>query len=983
MHLTDAQRAAVAAAKKLLDEVGLTDNNSSHDDDFQDVYQRISSSVASQPSPAVLGYRYKAPPAREFTLAEVALGINSINRQTSVHRIVEHPLGAIVEYPETGASFGTAVAHVFAVDPTSEFHPKLNIQYSLGDNHGGRPYVKCGLILSGRDGEPVSCNNLKIACKGLKVCSARGLSDNSAASATTRTHINAPAAKEIFDKTLAFFCAIRTSGCAFDPDDDGVEFDSQLEVSSDSESDSDDSVSVAIPKRARSKDPTCRAKLVMGSDEYGRPLIQCEKRSERNKAHLVLRNLDEFNIPYLRSLLSDDSVAISEHEISAKALGYGPLIPCSFTAPPSAQKDLCPYWHRDTAGKLARGVLQRWKHNCLSTFNIYTPYDLVDCPYILIICQNPHSHPRPSPVKTPPPLLDIFQSLLQDLDWKLADATPRKIVVESGFISGLRRQLGWNQRVDPPLSELHPSLGNLDHVRRYIDRLRKVLYPDGTGLEGKRSCAVLLMKEHLKLPKAQQYVRCAETHTLDDGKIFHLIICMFPAMSEHLMQTRMLSLDTAFKRIHGKWEEFELETWDIRSMHSVVDNRAFTTSQSAQAHFILFTRIFEIAALDTGVPVRFRHIHGDGMEMWIADAHKGEGLGAGMFCQSLCRDSDEFCPSEPNRRLRDLSPVDHLRRFYRICTVHYKRNINDLRPHTTSTVRKAMLSLASCHEHPDINGALKIIENGGKKAKAWLKDKITGTKFALPALYQPMSLIPLEIWKAAPATTNGNEQAHRNVNRDGVNLTILGGIMRGMQYDARAMAAISLYSSQGIYSRDQTSTHFRRTQRSVARRVLVQHRIIEREEGQDVTDAVGDTSQAQSSQISARAGGAANIISEQPLYTTRPLAPAVETTPAAEAPVFAAFYSLEPEPNIPSWHASYQPHDLGYSAYPGYDCPTSFLDPMSDSSALPLDPNWALPADSAPFESLHVPALPFAQTRNWDGSEYHYPLQSVDTNLQW
>ena len=35
----------------------------------------------------------------------------------------------------------------------------------------------------------------------------------------------------------------------------------------------------------------------------------------------------------------------------------------------------------------------------------------------------------------------------------------------------------------------------------------------------------------------------------------------------------------------------------------------------------------------------------------------------------------------------------------------------------------------------------------------------------------PTSLsYPLEIWKASPSTTNGNEQAHQNINHDGVNL---------------------------------------------------------------------------------------------------------------------------------------------------------------------------------------------------------------------
>jgi hypothetical protein len=70
------------------------------------------------------------------------------------------------------------------------------------------------------------------------------------------------------------------------------------------------------------------------------------------------------------------------------------------------------------------------------------------------------------------------------LDWKLADATPRKLVLDSGFMNSFRHALGWNKPFDPPLSALHPSLGNLDHVRRYIDELRHDLFPDGTGFEG-------------------------------------------------------------------------------------------------------------------------------------------------------------------------------------------------------------------------------------------------------------------------------------------------------------------------------------------------------------------------------------------------------------------------------------------------------------------------------------------------------------------
>ncbi|KAJ7065891.1 hypothetical protein B0H15DRAFT_807690 [Mycena belliarum] len=946
MPLNDVQLAAIIAARRLLDDAGLVDIDSTDDPDFQRLSQTISSVLPGSPSPAVLGYHYKAPPSRDFTLAEVALGLNSITRQTSVHGLVEHPRGAIIEYPESGSARGLAIAHKFAVDPASEFHPKLNIQYSLGDNHGGRPYVTCGTLLSGRDGMPASCNNLKIACKGLKVCAARPRSTTS----VTPPVLNTPA-KEVFDKTIAFFCTLLENGCAFDPETSNTDFGSFGDSDSDSDSESDnpdsESSETLLRNRRRPRDPTCRGKLCFRADEYGRPFIQCQKRSVQNRSHLILRNLDEFEIPYLRALLTDDSALIQEYELSAKALGYGPLSPCSFTAPPSAQKQLCPYWHRSSTGKLARGILERWKHNCTATFNIYTPYDLEDCPFVLIICQNPHSHPPPSPVKTPPPLLEVFRSLLLDLNWKLADATPRKLVVESGFMFGLRRHLGWSRLSDPALSELHPSLGNLDHVRRYINALRTVLYPEGTGLEG--LCAA----------PCQGTSRVSRVRS-----IFHLVICMFKSMSEYLMRTKMLSLDTAFKRIHGKWEEFEMETWNtdkmkcalIRTSSAVVGTRAFTTSQSAQAHLILFTRIFEIASSDTGIAVQFRHIHGEGMELWIADAHKGQGIGAGMFCQSLCIGSDLFCPLEPTRLLSSLTPVEHLRRFYRFCGTHYKRNIDELRPHTTAPVRKAMLSLASSHEHPDLEGALKVIENGGKKAKAWLKDKITGTKFALPALYQPMSLIPLDIWKAAPSTTNGNEQAHRSINRDGVNLTILAGIMRGMQYDARAMAALSLYSSHGIYGRDQTSTHFRRLQRSVNRQVLVQRRVAERDTNEDKSASTESIRSADSQLLPPASAGEPSMtrsmlqqMSDTPLYTTQPLAISTrnpyqtsEQFPTAldydHTPSFIT-QQLDSSISEPSFHPVEMTRQHEFRHFPGGDYPILGAGSnYAESSALPFVP---------------------------------------------
>ena len=152
------------------------------------------------------------------------------------------------------------------------------------------------------------------------------------------------------------------------------------------------------------------------------------------------------------------------------------------------------------------------------------------------------------------------------------------------------------------------------------------------------------MKEHELLPLEEQYVRYAEVHNVAGEPKFSLVICMLRAMSRHLMQAKRVSIDTSFRQLHD-WEEFEIESWESDSKRckgevhlfsamdshlgsaAVVCSRAFTTSQSAEAHFVLLKRIFEIASQDTGLPVQFKHIHGQGFETWIADAHKGQGLG--------------------------------------------------------------------------------------------------------------------------------------------------------------------------------------------------------------------------------------------------------------------------------------------------------------------------------------------------------------------
>ena len=245
---------------------------------------------------------------------------------------------------------------------------------------------------------------------------------------------------------------------------------------------------------------------------------RCSKRSPDSPdhdAHLLLRNLQEFDIPYLRALLENDSKWYLHVESHAKSLGIGPLAPCTFAASPVEHKVHCrtytnfiahvrsndpthstAYWHRDENNRLHRGplLLGTADQRCTTVYDIFVPENLHDCPRVLVLSTNPHNHPPPLPIKTPVQIMDCLESLLLQLEWKLADATPRRLALDSGFMHSLRNALGWTDyEHDPSLHDLHPSLGNLDHLCRLINTFRIFYFPHGTGFQGTSQLPLTLL----------------------------------------------------------------------------------------------------------------------------------------------------------------------------------------------------------------------------------------------------------------------------------------------------------------------------------------------------------------------------------------------------------------------------------------------------------------------------------------------------------
>lgn len=107
---------------------------------------------------------YISPKAVLFTQEELDGGKGHLTRKSYVNGIVDHPLGAIVEFPETGIRMNMAIGHRFEIRPERFVHPKDNIQYSLGGSHSIHYNVKCLHLRDKDTGEAVSCKQRKLNC---------------------------------------------------------------------------------------------------------------------------------------------------------------------------------------------------------------------------------------------------------------------------------------------------------------------------------------------------------------------------------------------------------------------------------------------------------------------------------------------------------------------------------------------------------------------------------------------------------------------------------------------------------------------------------------------------------------------------------------------------------------------------------------------------------------------------------------------------
>ncbi|KIJ34590.1 hypothetical protein M422DRAFT_263371 [Sphaerobolus stellatus SS14] len=420
MTFDELQLEALQKARKILEEVGLLKSLPSSPlaelTYFKQIFE-LSQDSNSEFSSIPSTINYIVSPAAPYTPEDIHSSHNRTTYKTHAQKFIQRPENAIVDIRRLEAL-------------TEDFDPKLNIQYGIWGKHGSRPNVRLFLFPQEDRSFPL-CSQFKAECMAVKKCSYLGHPDFSSSilGGQPIPPFVDSAEREVFMKTLGLFCALMQNGCLFNPEIDNSDSDDE------EENEEDVSDTECTPKSPllfyealcdicsiKGNIPRCKGKLIFRKDKFGHSFIQCEKRRKGHLAHLIIHNLNEINLEYFHTLFEDDLPRILEFENAR--------------------------------------------------FEVYYPNDTSMNPWIVMVCCNPHSHPDPHATRTPRAIEELFNSLLNTLGWKLADATPHKIILDAAFMTGLCKILCWDGLQDPSLSDLHPSLGNFDHTAHLINKLR-------------------------------------------------------------------------------------------------------------------------------------------------------------------------------------------------------------------------------------------------------------------------------------------------------------------------------------------------------------------------------------------------------------------------------------------------------------------------------------------------------------------------------
>ncbi|RHZ58579.1 hypothetical protein Glove_372g161 [Diversispora epigaea] len=354
---------------------------------------------------------------------------------------------------------------------------------------------------------------------------------------------------------------------------------------------------------------------------------------------------------------------------------------CFMVHPNSTRSDTCPFLYK-IGNRIVKEIINKKAQPCPVKFYHIIPENLKDYPFIVTISVG--IHPPPPPRKT---LYNIKNQLQKIIDNEhILDLIARKLLTRSI----IKTYLNGKQ-----ISDLHPSLNNQSKISYYIEKTRRSQYPFGQNILG---VAYEFMKHEMS---TDPYIR--SIRFLDNGQ--YVVLCATKQQLKAIKELTYIEIDMAFKRIHGKTNEWEVSAYLYHTQKTLTFVRIFTNIETAEVYKNLFEDLFTCIEKDTGETFNFYHIHGKELGCILVDQHKGQALGLGQYLHS---------------KYPIFSPIEHLQHNIQFCD-----------------------------------------EPG---TEDWVKDKLI--PWVLSGISVAFTKMDHVIWNQTPNNTNVGESAHANVNHN-------------------------------------------------------------------------------------------------------------------------------------------------------------------------------------------------------------------------
>ncbi|KZO94528.1 hypothetical protein CALVIDRAFT_580235 [Calocera viscosa TUFC12733] len=370
--------------------------------------------------------------------------------------------------------------------------------------------------------------------------------------------------------------------------------------------------------------------------------------------------------------------------------------------------------------------------------SIWVPLDDTDLRSVVLLGPQPHNHPSFPEHKLS---AEAKQAAAQCF-LAAGGVTAKPSTVDSGATT--LALLG------QPLSGKFPSFRDKRKVRDFVHAQRLEVAPLGLEWLGIINAA----EEDGRLPANEQYIRS----TISQQGI-HIVVTMNPVLAELIHTCRFLACDFTFKRVHGKFNEWEVASFLDGINENLTLARLYSDSMSLEAFRLIWDGFFRAVETTTRHSLHFKAFHKSGnLSTIICDADAPQAQALGEYFLKINRPMVSGIEESLPERL--------LLYAFKSCIFHFNQNASGLskKGATAEDVNK-ILSYPSikdpetrlyfktwCEEHP-----LESI-------KSWYRNKL-GLPWYLPSVNRFESPMDRELWITTPNTSNSSEISHVISNR--------------------------------------------------------------------------------------------------------------------------------------------------------------------------------------------------------------------------